>query len=62
MNKDFGVYSKGYLKVLFEAYLAQQNIAWPRLDSGRLMLDKDTFSSMSKRYPKVQPLHELRKH
>jgi len=62
INKDFGVYSEGVFKeVLFEAYLAQQNIAWPRLDSGRLMLDKDTFGSMSKRYPKVQPLHELRK-
>lgn len=62
VNQDFGVYSDGVFKeVLFEAYLAQQNIAWPRLDSGRLMLDKDTFSSMSKRYPKVQPLHELRK-
>ena len=62
VNQDFGVYSDGVFKeVLFETYLAQQNIAWPRLDSGRLMLDKDTFSSMSKRYPKVQPLHELRK-
>ena len=62
VNKDFGVYSDGVFKeVLFEAYLAQQNIAWPRLDSGRLMLDKDTFSSMSKRYKQVQPLHELRK-
>ena len=62
VNKDFGVYSDGVFKeILFEAYLAQQNIAWPRLDSGRLMLDKDTFSSMSKSYPKVQPLHELRK-
>ena len=50
INKDFGVYSEGVFKeVLFEAYLAQQNIAWPRLDSGRLMLDKDTFGSMSKR-------------
>jgi hypothetical protein len=62
VNKDFGVYSDGVFKeILFEAYLAQQNIAWPRLDSGRLMLDKDTFSSMSKRYQQLQPLHELRK-
>ena len=57
VNQDFGVYSDGVFKeVLFETYLAQQNIAWPRLDSGRLMLDKDTFSSMSTRYPKAQPL------
>ncbi len=62
VNKDFGVYSDRVFKeVLFEAYLAQQNIAWPRLDSGRLMLDKDTFSSMSKRYQQVQPIHEIRK-
>ena len=62
VNVDFGVYVDGSFKeALFESYLAREGLAWPRLNSGRLALDKDTFSSMSKRYPIVQPLHELRK-
>lgn len=62
VNIDFGVYVDGSFKeALFESYLARERLAWPRLNSGRLALDKDTFSSMSKRYPIVQPLHELRK-
>ena len=62
VNVDFGVYVDGSFKeALFESYLAREGHAWPRLNSGRLALDKDTFSSMSKRYPIVQPLHELRK-
>ncbi len=62
VNVDFGVYVDGSFKeALFESYLARKGHAWPRLNSGRLALDKDTFSSMSKRYPIIQPLHELRK-
>ena len=62
VDKAFGVYVDGSFKeALFETYLAQSKIAWPRLGSGRLALDKDTFSAMSKRHPVVQPLHELRK-
>jgi DNA polymerase I len=62
VNVDFGVYVDGSFKeALFESYLAREGHSWPRLNSGRLALDKDTFSSMSKRYPIVQPLHELRK-
>ena len=62
VDKAFGVYVDGSFKeALFETYLAQAKLAWPRLESGRLALDKDTFSEMSKRHPVVQPLHELRK-
>jgi len=62
VDKAFGVYVDGSFKeALFETYLAQAQIAWPRLESGRLALDKDTFSEMSKRHSLVQPLHELRK-
>lgn len=62
VDKAFGVYVDGSFKeALFETYLAQAKIAWPRLESGRLALDKDTFSEMSKRHSVVQPLHELRK-
>lgn len=58
----FGVYEGGSFKeALFEAYLAKHGIGWPRLVTGRLKLDRDTFSSMSKRHPQIRPLHELRK-
>ena len=62
VDTQYGVYVNGAFKeALFEIYLAHKQIPWPRLDSGRLALDRDTFSTMSKRYPAIQPLHELRK-
>jgi len=62
VDTQYGVYVNGTFKeALFETYLSHKQIPWPRLDSGRLALDRDTFSNMSKRYPAVQPLHELRK-
>ena len=62
VDTQYGVYVDGTFKeALFETYLSHKQIPWPRLDSGRLALDRDTFSNMSKRYPAVQPLHELRK-
>ena len=62
VDAQYGVYVDGSFKeALFQSYLAREGIPWPRLPSGRLSLDRDTFSDMSKRYPSVQPLHELRK-
>jgi DNA polymerase-1 len=62
VDAQYGVYVDGSFKeALFQSYLAREGIPWPRLPSGRLALDRDTFSDMSKRYPSVQPLHELRK-
>jgi DNA polymerase-1 len=62
IDAQYGVYVEGSFKeALFESYLVHEGIPWPRLNSGRLALDRDTFSEMSKRYPKIQPLHELRK-
>jgi len=62
VDTQYGVYVNGTFKeALFETYLSHKQIPWPRLDSGRLALDRDTFSNMSKRHPAVQPLHELRK-
>jgi hypothetical protein len=43
------------------AYLAQRNIPWPRLPSGALALDDDTFREMARAYPaEVGPIRELR--
>ena len=62
VDTQYGVYVDGTFKeALFETYLAHKQIPWPRLDSGRLALDRDTFSTMNMRYPAIQPLHELRK-
>jgi DNA polymerase I len=44
----------------FAAYLAAQGIPWPRLPSGALALDDDTFRDMARAYPVLQPLRELR--
>jgi DNA polymerase-1 len=41
-------------------WLARQGIGWPRLPSGRLCLDKNTFRDMSLAHPAVSPMKELR--
>ncbi len=42
-------------------YLARQGIPWPRLESGALALDDDTFREMARAYPvEVAPIRELR--
>lgn len=62
VDAAFGVYEgSSFKEALFEEYLAKHDITWPRLATGRLKLDRDTFSSMSKRHPQIRPLHELRK-
>jgi hypothetical protein len=43
------------------AYLASKGIQWPRLESGALALDDDTFREMARAYPaEVAPIRELR--
>jgi hypothetical protein len=43
------------------AYLARAGMAWPRLESGALALDDDTFREMARAYPEqVGPMRELR--
>jgi hypothetical protein len=45
----------------FEQYLTRTHIPWPRLDSGALALDDDTFKEMAKAYPdQIGPLREVR--
>jgi hypothetical protein len=42
-------------------YLAREGIPWPRLESGALALDDDTFREMARAYPvEVGPVRELR--
>ncbi len=42
-------------------YLSRKSIPWPRLESGALALDDDTFREMARAYPaEVAPIRELR--
>jgi len=44
----------------FANWLIVNNIPWPRLESGQLKMDDDTFRGMAKAYPAVAELRELR--
>ncbi len=61
VDRDYGVFEGLTFKATrFEAWLVSNEIPWPRLLSGRLSLDDDTFRQMAKGYPEVAPLRELR--
>ena len=61
IDRGYGVYDGRTFKAdRFAAWLVQNQIPWPKLDSGRLDLSDDTFREMARRYPAVAPLRELR--
>jgi DNA polymerase-1 len=61
IDLDYGVYDGTTFKLdRFAAYVELAGIPWPKLKSGALALDADTFSDMSKIFPAVAPLAELR--
>ena len=61
IDTNYGVYEGRTFKAdRFAAWLAQNNIPWPSLESGRLDLGDDTFREMARAYPAVAPLRELR--
>jgi len=61
IDANYGVYINGSFKEkLFEQYVQANGIRWPRLNSGKLKLDDETFKTMSKIYPIIQPLRSLR--
>jgi hypothetical protein len=58
-----GVFEDGsFRESAFAASLERSSLLlrWPRLESGRLALDRDTFSHMAKAHPQIAELHELR--
>lgn len=60
-NADYGVYDGHVFKVaLFEKWLAQNDISWPRLITGRLDLSDNTFREMARSHSKVRLIRELR--
>jgi DNA polymerase I len=61
IDADYNVFDGSTFKVAgFEIWLNRNGIPWPRLPTGRLDLADDTFRQMSKAYPAVAPLRELR--
>lgn len=61
IDKDYLVYEGTTFKEgLFAGYLRDNEIDWPRTETGKLRLDQDTFRDMSKCHPKLESLKELR--
>jgi hypothetical protein len=62
VDHGFGVYEGRSFRIeRFENYLVQSNIPWPRLKSGALALDDETFRQQAKVWPVIAPLRELRR-
>jgi DNA polymerase-1 len=58
---DYGVYENGRFSTeKFARFLTAHNIPWPRLASGALALDDDTFRLQARGFPILAPLRELR--
>jgi len=61
VDQNYGVFDGRTFKIdRFEEWVNVHGIPWPRLQSGKLALDDDTFREMSRSYPVVNPLRELR--
>jgi DNA polymerase I len=61
IDAGYGVYEgTTFKRDQFARLLATHGIPWPRLASGALALDEDSFRQMTIRYPVLRPLHELR--
>jgi DNA polymerase-1 len=61
IDSDFNVYDDRTFKVdRFLKFLTERNITWPRLESGALDLEADTFREMARIHPELNSLKELR--
>lgn len=61
IDKDYHVFEDGSFKESrWERWVAQHNLAWPRLATGRLELGKKVFRDMARSHKAVAPIHELR--
>jgi DNA polymerase-1 len=61
IDHDYGAFDGiSFRTDRWESYLIDHNIPWPRLASGRLALDDDTFREMARAHPAVAPMRELR--
>jgi DNA polymerase I len=68
VDHDYGVFvptsgcqgNLSFSTARFTEWLTKNNRQWPRLPSGQLALDDDTFRDQAKVFPAVGPLRELR--
>jgi hypothetical protein len=61
IDVNYGVYDGLIFKTAeFERYLAEKDIPWPRTETGRLSLSDKVFKDMTKTYPFLQGLKDLR--
>jgi hypothetical protein len=61
IDRDYGVFEGRTFKTdRFAAWLIKAAIPWPRLETGRLDLSDGAFREMSRAFPAVAPLRELR--
>jgi hypothetical protein len=61
IDAAYGVFEgRSFTAKRWARWLEQNDIAWPRLQSGNLALDDDTFREMARAHPTVAPIRELR--
>lgn len=61
IDRSYGVYENGsFRESKFLQWCWRNQVQWPRLESGRPELRRNTFRDMAKIYPQVAPLYELR--
>jgi DNA polymerase I len=62
VDNTYGIYDGlSFRQARFAAWLEQHEIPWPRLASGSLRLDDDTWKEMARRRPVLEPLRQVRK-
>ena len=61
IDAGYGVFDRRTFKAdRWARWLVNNDIAWPRLESGRLDMSDDTFRQMARTNPLVSPIRELR--
>ncbi|HMQ14577.1 MAG TPA: DNA polymerase [Phycisphaerae bacterium] len=61
IDADYGVFDGRTFKAeRWAGWLAANGVPWPRLPSGALALDDDSFREMARAHPSVAPIRELR--
>jgi DNA polymerase I len=66
IDAKYGVYARdsagswSFNMELFDAYLTRQGIDWPRLDTGKLNMRRKTFENMTRGWPQLEELRQLR--
>src|SRR6516164_7190926 len=61
INPQYNVFEGIHFRFkLFEIWLKQHAIDWPRTPTGRPAMDYDTMRDMGMAYPEIGPLHQLK--